>query len=65
MKQRTALGILLGYVFVIAIVALTVGASSTVLGIPLDTFVLSVGLLLTPVPAWFLILNIKTGSSEA
>jgi len=65
MKQHIALGVLLGYVFVIAIVALTVGAGSTVLGIPLDTFVLSVGLLLTPVPAWFLILNTKTGGTRA
>lgn len=65
MKQHTALCVLLGYVLVVAIIALTVGAGSTVLGIPLDTFVLSVGLLLTPVPAWFLILSSKTSSSEA
>ena len=55
MTTSTAILILLTYFAVVVILALTVGPEPTVLGIPLNTLLLSLGLLLTPLPTWFLI----------
>lgn len=54
MKTRTAIMILLTYFLAVVILALTVGSEPMVLGIPLNTLLLSLGLLLTPVPMWIL-----------
>lgn len=54
MTTRTAILILLAYFAAVVILALTVGPEPMVLGIPLNTFLLSLGLLLTPLPTWFL-----------
>lgn len=54
MTTRTAILILLTYFAVVVILALSVGPEPTVQGIPLNTLLLSLGLLLTPIPTWFL-----------
>lgn len=60
MKTRTALITLMAYMLVVTIGALTIGPEPHVLHIPLNTFLLSLGLFLTPVLAWFLVLKVHT-----
>lgn len=64
MKTRTALIALMAYMLVITIAALTVGPEPSVLHIPLNTFLLSLGLFLTPILAWLLVLKVPTSEIE-
>lgn len=60
MRPITAFVAYIAYVSVFVVLALLVGPEPTVIGIPLNTLILSLGLLLTPVPTWLLANTIRT-----
>lgn len=63
MRVRLAFVIYVTYVVAVIIAALISGSSPEIIGIPLNTLILSLGLLMTPVPAWILAVNVHTDST--
>lgn len=64
MKTRTAFLIFLLYVAAVVTLTLSIGSEPTILGVPLDTFVLCAGLFLTPIPTWILALTVQPHDVE-
>lgn len=63
MSVRPAFIIYLTYVIVVVLTALIAGPTPEIIGVPLNTFLLSLGLLLTPLPTWILVIMIHKDDS--
>lgn len=60
MSPKSAIIAYLAYVVVVVSLVLLVGSELHVIGIPLNTLILTLGLLLTPIPTWILANTIRT-----
>jgi hypothetical protein len=54
MSPKSAIAAYLAYIVVVVSLVLLVGSELHVIGIPLNTLILTLGLLLTPIPTWIL-----------
>lgn len=60
MNPRIALLVHLAFVSAMIIGALLAGTTIIVFSIPLNLFLLALAVLATPIPTWFLALNVRT-----